>query len=262
MPLNDTRRVRYYRRLAATGVSFLVFGFAGGIAGLTVLPLVQLWPGTRAQRRSRTRRVVSRFFRFFVRMMQAFGIMTLTVEGQERLGRRGQLVLLNHPSLIDIVVLIALVPEATTVVKGSLCRHPATRVAIRGAEYVGNDDAPTMVAEVCAALRDGQTVIMMPEGTRTDPTKPLHFHRGASRIAVEAAEVVTLATLRVVPTTLTKSEAWYQIPSRPFEMTLSVGDDVPLSEYREGVQAPIASRRLNDYLLGHFQAELDDDGRT
>jgi len=74
------------------------------------------------------------------------------------------------------------------------------------------------------------------------------FHRGAAAIAVRGARVVTPVYISVDPTTLTKADRWYHVPDRRVRMHLRVGDDIDVAGFRDGVPAPIASRRLNEHL--------------
>lgn len=246
----------YYWRLTATAVCFTLFGLGGLVVGMILLPLVRIFPASRERKRARARRIMQGSQRLFVKVMYAFGILTYEFVGVERLGRPGQLILANHPSLIDVVFLIGFTPRAGCVVKQGLWRNPMTRAAVTLAEYISNDSTATMIEAATQALRDGQTIIMFPEGTRTTPNQPFVFHRSAANISLRAATFVTPVYIRCVPTTLTKAEPWYRIPARRFHMSLIVGQDLDLSPYRGMGALPTASRALNDYLQQHFATQL------
>src|SRR5690606_19317359 len=214
----------YWWRLIATALSFSLFGIGGVLLRIVVFPLLALLPGDALVRRTRARAVVSRTFYWFVQFMFRSGVLTYEVEGAERLGRPGQMVIANHPSLIDVVVLIAFIRDANCVVKQSLWDNPSMRGPIRAAGYISNSGSLDMLDEAAGALQEGQTLIVFPEGTRTTPGQPPEFHRGAAAIAVRGASVVTPVVISVTPTTLTKAEPWYGIPSRRFHFRLRVGE--------------------------------------
>jgi len=246
----------YYWRLVATGLSFAIFGVGGLVMGAIILPLQRLLPGGIEARRSRARRAVQAGMRAFVAVMRTLGVLTYEARGIERLGRPAQLIVANHPSLIDVVFLIAFAPRATCVVKEALWRNPVTRAAVLEAGYVSNAPTDRMIADACAALRGGQSVIIFPEGTRTTPGRPMQFHRGAAAIAVHAAHVITPVFVRCTPTTLSKNEPWYRIPKRRVRFSLQVGPDIDPAPFRDAAPAPLASRALNEHLLSVFSAEL------
>jgi 1-acyl-sn-glycerol-3-phosphate acyltransferase len=113
-----------------------------------------------------------------------------------------------------------------------------------------------MIVAAAGALRDGQPLIFFPEGTRTRPGQPMVFHRSGANIALRAAASVTPVYIRVEPTTLTKAEPWHRIPPRRPHFTLVVGEDLDLQPYR-AAPLPVASRKLNERLQAHFEAELE-----
>src|SRR5690606_17622653 len=222
-------------RLIATALSFALFGLGGLFLRLVVFPLSALLPGDARVRRRRARATTSRLFWLFVQFMYRSGVLTYEVEGAERLGRPGQMVVANHPSLIDVVVMISVIPDANCVVKQSLWDNPFTRGPIRAAQYISNSGSMDMLEEAVQALREGQTLIVFPEGTRTTPGQPPVFHRGAAAIALRGAQVITPVIISVEPTTLTKAEPWYSVPSRRFHFHLRVGEDIDPQSFADGV---------------------------
>ncbi|MBU3055176.1 lysophospholipid acyltransferase family protein [Pseudomonas indica] len=261
-PLKPRANAPYLWRLIATGLSFALFGIGGLCLRVLVFPLLALLPGDTLTHRRRARATVSRLFWLFVQFMYRSGVLTYEVEGVERLGRPGQMIIANHPSLIDVVVLIAFIRDANCVVKQSLWDNPCMRGPIRAAQYISNSGSMDMLDEAADALREGQTLIVFPEGTRTTPGKAPEFHRGAAAIALRGARLVTPVVISVEPTTLTKAEPWYRIPSRRFHFRLRVGEDIDPQAFAAQGSAPIASRKLNDYLHQHFMKELALDERT
>ncbi|MDU4249655.1 lysophospholipid acyltransferase family protein [Pseudomonas sp.] len=249
-------------RLFATGLCFALFGIGGLLLRVLVFPLLALLPGDALRCRTRARQTVSRLFWLFVQIMQRSGVLTFEVAGVERLGRPGQMVIANHPSLIDVVFLIGLIRDANCVVKQSLFANPFTRGPVTAAQYISNNGSMDMFDEAVEALQRGQTLIVFPEGTRTTPGAAPQFHRGAASIALRGASVITPVTITVTPTTLTKAEPWYSIPARRVHFRLCVGDDIDPREFASQGPAPAASRRLNAFLHQHFIKELARDERS
>ncbi|HEY7638500.1 MAG TPA: lysophospholipid acyltransferase family protein [Steroidobacteraceae bacterium] len=252
----ERRRDAYVWRLLMTGTSFVLFGIGAMVVGVVLLPLVRIIPAARARKRERARTVMRRALRLFVGVMHRLGVLTYEFRGRERLGRPGQLIVANHPSLIDVVFLLAFVPGAGCVVKAGLWRNPLTRGAVTLVEFIRNDSTADMIAAAAGALQAGQALIFFPEGTRTRPRQPLAFHRSGANIALRAAASVTPVYIRVEPTTLTKAEPWHRIPPRRPHFALIVGEDLDLRAYR-GAPLPLASRELNERLQEQFEAQRE-----
>lgn len=251
----NRRRDAWAWRFVATALSFALFGVGGLLLRALVLPVVLHWPGEATARQRRARRTVGMAFWLHSRFMVRTGVVSMTFEGLERLGKPGQMIVANHPSLIDVVFLLGHVPNANCVVKHSLWKNPYMRGPVSVARYISNDGSAEMLDRAAAVLRDGQTLIIFPEGTRTTPGQDPVFHRGASAIAVRGATIVTPVFITVEPTTLTKADPWYRVPYRRVAMRFRVGDDIAVDTFSKDTPAPIASRRLNAHLHALYARE-------
>ena len=255
-PVVNRRRDFWLWRLFATGASFVAFGVGGLILRALILPLFALLPGGKPSLRRRSRAAISFAFHLLVQFMYRTRVLDFRIEGTERLGRPGQIIIANHPSLIDVVFLISLIRDANCVVKASLWDNPFMHGAVRAAQYISNNGSPDMLEDAANVLREGQTLVMFPEGTRTTPGQPPVFHRGAAAIALRGARTITPVYITVKPTTLTKAEPWYHIPWRRVVVHLRVGDDIDPATFKNAPM-PIASRKLNQHLHHLFLEGLD-----
>jgi len=251
----NRRRDAWAWRFIGTALSFALFGIGGLLLRGIVLPVVLRWPGEASVRRRRARRTVGRAFWLHSRFMCRMGVVDLHFEGCERLGKPGQMIVANHPSLIDVVYLLGHVPDANCIVKHSLWKNPYMRGPVTVAQYISNDGSAEMLERAAGVLREGQTLIVFPEGTRTTPGQDPVFHRGAAAIAVRGARIVTPVYITVEPTTLTKADRWYHVPDRRVHVRIRVGDDLDVRAFSEGTPAPIASRRLNEHLHSLYARE-------
>ncbi|HKE96982.1 MAG TPA: lysophospholipid acyltransferase family protein [Povalibacter sp.] len=248
----------FYWRFVGTAISFAAFGLGALLLSLTVLPALRLLPAQRCQRASRS--VLQRAMRTFLGVMRGLGVLTCEFRDTERLGQPGQLVIANHPTLIDAVFLIACTPQAVCVAKHAMFRSWLTRSVVAAAGYISNELTADMIEGAAAALSAGQCLIMFPEATRTRVGEPLVFQRGAANVGIRSATRVTPVYIRCDPITLTKGEPWYRIPLRRPHFSLSVGDDYALAEYRAMQSIPLGSRAFNAHIQANFEGELQRTG--
>ena len=242
-------------RIAATGLSFALFGIGGIVLRVVVFPLLTLC--VRAPARERTARAVIRCsFRAFVGVMRLLGVLCYEFNGREKLARSGQLILANHPTLIDTVFLMAFVRNADCIVKGALWSNPVTGGPVRAAGYVRNDDGAQLVDDCLASLHAGGNLIVFPEGTRTVPGTAATLKRGAANIAVRGAQAVTPVIIRCDPPTLGKGDRWWHVPPRQARFRIDVMDDIDMDRFTgAGISDSIAARRLTEYLQHYFMKE-------
>lgn len=252
----------YAWRWLATALSFALFGAGGLLLRLLAFPILSVLPGDAISKRRRSRALVSWTFQRFIQFMFRSGVLTYEIVGAERLGRPGQMVIANHPSLLDVVFLIAAMRDANCIVKQSLWNNPSMRGPIRAAQYISNDGSMDMFDIASDALRGGQSLIVFPEGTRTTPGQLPKFHRGAAAIALRGAKLITPVVICVNPTTLTKAEPWYRIATRRVQFHIKVGDDINPQDFRDMGPPPLASRQLNKHLHQYFTKELAIDEQS
>jgi 1-acyl-sn-glycerol-3-phosphate acyltransferase len=250
--------VNYGWRLLITGACFLAVSLVALAVSLTVFPTLRLLSGNARLGEQRVRWTISKLFGLLLGLLRTAGVMRLETSGLERLREASAvLVLANHPSYIDVAVLLSAMPGATCVVKTDLWRNPFFAGVVSAAGYVRNSD-PEQVIQACRrALAAGDAVIVFPEGTRSRPNAPLRFLRGAAHIALGAGRPIVPVLLHCDPPTLTKGSRWYQIPSRAFRFRVSVREELQPAQLADLCQPPvIAARRLTHALESYFSEEL------
>lgn len=256
-PLGWWRRLRLSRtwRVPATGLGFALFGMGGVFMSLTVFPLLYFIPFKPAWRERCTRRVIAWTFRNYVWLLRWLGLISYEFHNIEPLRNPGQLIIANHPSLLDVVFLLGLT-NASCVVKGSLWRNPFTAMPVRTANYISNSD-PALFQRCLETLQRGQSLIIFPEGTRTKPGQPLSFHRGPSNVALSAGVAITPVVIRCEPAALLKHQQWYEISDQPPHYTIRVMPAFATAGFMpEGTLQSMAARQLTRELVGYFTRQL------
>ena len=243
-------------RWLGTALSFAVFGVGGVIFGGIVLPLYHVLPGDKAKKKYQSRKIIHYSFKFFIGLMKYIGVLSYEVIGIEKLNKPGQLVLANHPSLLDIVFLISLIRNADCVVKAKLLANPAMWGPIMGTGYIANSLPEGVIEQAGQSMAAGSSLIVFPEGTRTTPNEALSCQRGAANIAVRTRRNITAITIRCEPTTLTKADKWYNIPPRKMHFTIQVKDEIAIDQFLSKPSPSSAARQLTKYLQNYFTKEL------
>lgn len=254
---NLVSKIAYYWRVLATGFCFATFGLGGVIVPLLVQPILWVLPLGRKRKDRVGKWVIHKLFRAFVELMRFSGIMTYDITGIDKLNKPGQLILANHPTLVDVVLLIAFTKNADCVVKASLKRlNPFTAMAISLAGYIANDDQPELALEAAnASFKRGNSLVVFPESTRTTPGKALLMKRGAANIALKTDCTIRPVLIYCDPITLTKQLKWYQVPESPFHIRILVQEPLDISQYKI-VSGPKAARQLTAFLEEYFTKEL------
>jgi len=244
-------------RLTGTAACFLLFGLGGMVLRWAVFPLLRVTVGAPERQQRAARRIIQLAFRAFVGVMTHIGVIRVELQGAERLKQPGALVLANHPSLIDVVFLMAFTGNANCIVKAALLRNPFTRAPVQMAGFLRNSEGPGLVDDAVASLQRGSSLIVFPEGTRTPACGEMHLLRGAARIAVRARHDVTPVIIHCKPPFLAKQAPWWHAPDRRVQIRIEVCDDILIGPIIERAgNEPQAARELTRNLHHLFTQEL------
>ncbi len=246
-------------RILATGIAFATFMLGGLALALTAFPLLRLWPGTDEAKGRRIRQLIRISFAAFLKFTTGLGIMGAPqVEGVARVLKAGPcLIIANHPTLIDVVLLVSLVQDGNCVVKRALWDHFFLGGVVRAAEYIPNDDGPRLLEGCKEGFRKGRPLLIFPEGTRS-PENGLHpFNRGAAQIALRAGVPIVPAVITCTPPTLMKHRRWYEVPERAFQLTLKFHPGMGLpDEVLQKPELPQQVRALTRHCEAFFRREV------
>lgn len=245
-------------RFICTGLAFASLGLGGVAMAVTIFPVVTLLTHDPVVRQRRVQGCVRASFRLYVLMLRTLGVLSLNVGGREELtSSRGKLIVANHPSLLDVVLLMSLIPRVQCVVKHELWHNPFLGPVVRAAGYIRNDTPAEELIAVCAeTLREGNNLVIFPEGTRSVPGQPVRLQRGFANIATLIGADILAVTILCEPPTLRKGEPWYRIPAVRPTFSISAGDVISVRRSKSTEERPMAARRLVAALETYYSERL------
>lgn len=250
----DSRRrpIEKLVRTAGTGGAFVVFGIGALVLACLFIPLLGLMRGGR--RDLLTQRLIHAAHAHYLRIGGLVGLWSVEVDGAEHLERaQGALIVANHPTLLDVVLLLSRLPQAACVVKRGAWRNPFFALLVRAADYLPNDSGEALVERCAERLRSGRNVILFPEGSRS-PAVGLHpFHRGAAHVLLRSECKLVPVTIQCKPPALKKGQPWWALPNERLRFRLSVGEPLGRAAFGvEGMARPAAARRVTEQLEEYF----------
>ena len=165
--------------------AYVFFGTGAVILAIFVFPFIRLFASRKDKDFGITARAyVSHTFRWFLRILAFFGGSRLQVDDRKSYRNfHGKIIIANHPSILDFVYIMSLVPNSTCIVRGSLTKTPLAGV-IKQAYITNSTDFDELCIECKKVTDKGCNVIIFPEGTRTPRHGKNNYKKGAARIAL------------------------------------------------------------------------------
>jgi 1-acyl-sn-glycerol-3-phosphate acyltransferase len=247
------------RRIFATGVCFLLFGFGGLFLGVILLPLLTFTLKDKKQRELKVQKIIQQSFWAFCETMRLTGCIDYKIEGSEKLkADKNTLIVANHPSLIDYVLLTSQLRQCDCLVKEALWHNPFLKGVVSAAGYISNSDPETLLNECESKLNDGRVLLIFPEGTRTQKGVAPKLQRGAAQIAIKTKTDIRVVHITVTPSFLTKQAKWYQVPDTKPLFFVRVKDKIAIADFIDENKPSLAVRKLNRDLSGKLFPETEN----
>lgn len=248
-----------FLKILASGIGFSSVGIGGVLFSLVGVPILWTLPGGKAALQRRTRAVFHGYFRALVWFLSAARIYDLRAELPPREELNGTLILATHPGYLDVVMALGTIPQLTCIVKPGVWKNPGFGWAVRAAGYIPTLTPESVLEAGAAALQRGETLILFPEGTRTEPGQPYHFQRGAAHLALRSGAPVVAVAVSCEPPLLAKGHRWYHMPR--LSCDYQVRAFARLGPYGPGVlNASQAARDLTEELETRFNQEIHGSG--
>lgn len=229
-------------RSALCALFFLMFGIGGLLFSLILLLPVPA-------RLARTMMWLQ--FRLFVWGAGATRLFVVDASPSDRERFRsfkGAVVVSNHVSLIDFVILVSMVRDAVCVTKGAVGRNPFMRVIARKMLIV-NDGPDAVLRRSSGLLADGANVVVFPEGTRTPEDSSSHvFRRGAAHLSLRTGAPIETVRISCNPPVLGKRQPWWDVGDRTIRYTFRYAGRIDPEAVRSGGYAALrnAAKSLTD----------------
>jgi 1-acyl-sn-glycerol-3-phosphate acyltransferase len=192
-------------------------------------------------------------FRLYLGLMRLTGLARFDLSALDRLREdRGVIIIANHRSLIDAVLMLSRLPRVTCISKAALWNSLMLGGGMRLAGYIRNDSAHALIRTATAALRRGEPLLVFPEGTRGTAYPIGQFKSGVAMMAKATGASVQTVFLESNTTYLHKGRPALRKPAFPliyrarlgrrFEATDDVQDFV--TELEAYFRAELESPRL------------------
>jgi 1-acyl-sn-glycerol-3-phosphate acyltransferase len=192
-------------------------------------------------------------------MMRCIGIVEFEAPEKDFFGNlQSKIIVANHPSLLDIVMIISLIPNADVIVSGHLSKTIIGGVVKR--LYILNTlNFEEMIAACKESLAKGNCLVIFPEGTRTRRNEMMRLKKGATRISLlTGAEIVAAFIGGTDKYGLGKKDPYCAFNhTEKYIYRITFQKIISPGQYA-GMEAQRAVRRMNAQILEVFQNPKQD----
>lgn len=136
---------------------------------------------------------------------------------------RGLIVVSNHPSMLDALILVARLPRSACIMKADLARNVFLGAGARLARYIRNDSAEGLVRCAVDDLKAGGQLVVFPEGTRTVTHPVNRFRSGVALLSKRADVPIQTVFIDTDSPYLGKGWPLWKLPPLPIVFRVRLG---------------------------------------
>lgn len=167
---------------------------------------------------------------------------------KNRLLSEPALIIANHPSLLDALLLLALIPNTICVMKSSLLDNPLLGASAKLAGFIRNSDPFDMIAHGKEAIEERANLLIFPEGTRTSQLQRVNqLNQSVALLASKLNLPIRSYIISYDQCFLGKIKKHYSMPKLPMTITVKPG-----KVFYSNHDAELLTRDIEDY----FNSEI------
>ncbi len=244
-------------------IAIICFGLGAVLLAIFVFPFIRLFTLHKKDFGIIARAYVSHTFRVFLGNLDICKTSLLKVEDKQAFRNiHSKIIIANHPSLLDFVYIMSLVPNSTCIVRGGLT-HTPLRWVIKQAYITNTTDFNDVLVE-CKKLTDkGCNVIIFPEGTRSPRIGRNNYKKGAARIALYCGcDVQPMFIGGSDKYGLGKHDPlWSYNHVEPYLYDIKMLPVIPIAQFKE-LAEPIAAKHLTEEMEKVIRSAGDEYTKT
>lgn len=210
-------------------IDMIIFAIGALFIGCILFPVMSLFLDEKS-RRKKFASIIHKSWKLFSGIMEKSGLIKVEILG-ELSDIRGKVVAASHPSLIDIVLLIGLMPDSLCLAKKELLKNPVMRNIVKSLYIINDVDPEIFKKSAVEALNDGYNIIIFPTGTRTLPNQEMKIRKGASQIAIASGVDIVPVKIEADYPFLIKNHFPLDAGEKTVNYKLSVMPEIKISEF-------------------------------
>jgi 1-acyl-sn-glycerol-3-phosphate acyltransferase len=194
------------------------------------------------------RRLIAFGFTTYLWFLRIFCFVRLDCSALDTIRQQPSLIVIaNHPSLLDAVILLSKLPRAACVMKAVLRSNPLFASMARLSGYISNEDPMKLIKQSCDELASGRQLLIFPEGTRTVKPPINSFGQMTALIASRSNSVIQTVFIDYSTLYLGKSGSLFQKPTLPLVIKVRLGD-----QFESSGSSSMMTERLESYYRESF----------
>lgn len=213
-------------RSIITIISFLLFGIGALFIRYCIFPL--------QKNRLDNYETLQRSWDFLINLLQKLRILKLQITDLDKIRNiRNSIIVSTHPSFLDIVILMSIIPHSTCFVAERLANNPFLKGMVKLLFIIEGQSIDDMLKKTCNKFDENLNVIIFPMGIRHRKNEYPKIRRGTAFIAHKTGKNIVMLNLETSFDFLQINQPFYDAGSEPVIYSLEYLGDINTEDYKK-----------------------------
>lgn len=169
---------------------------------------------------------------FLIYIIQKTGIINIKTDDFEKIKNiKNSIIVSTHPSFIDIVILMSIIPNSTCFVAEKLAHNPFLKGIVKYLFIIEGQSQEKWLSESCQKLHEGFNVIIFPMGRRHKRNETPRIRRGAALLAQKSKKNIVLLNIETSCDFLQGNQPIYDTGDKSVVYTLEYIGQIDTNDY-------------------------------
>ena len=201
---------------------FGLFGFGALFIRFVVFPIQNIFIKKSENKKYKFLETIQKSWIFIIWFLKFFKIIEVEINELEKLKNlKNKIIVSTHPSFIDIVLLMSIIPHSTCFVADKLAKNPFFRGLVDLLFVLKTQDYDKWLNESCNFLNNDINIIIFPMGSRHKINEKPKIRRGTALLALKSMKDIVILNTRTNFDFLQKNQPIYQAGLKPVKFTIS-----------------------------------------
>ena len=248
--------MKKYLRSLAIVYSFAFFGIGSFILGNVIFCWIRLTCKDSGVRLEKYSDCIFFTWKFFISMVERLKIFKVNVKDIERIrGIKNSVIVASHPSFVDVVILMSIIPRTTCYVAEKLTRNPMMKNVVGAFFLPAGQPLGVFEKDAKAILDKGYNILIFPTGTRHKRNEHPKVRKGASLIAIDSKRDIYPVKVTTSEDFLQTNQPFYKAGNEVVQYDIELKEVIKTNDYIEKYDDEVTlkkelSKRISEELFG------------
>ncbi len=183
-------------------------------------------------------------WKLYVKILNVLNVVNVQSNDFEKLRNiKNSIIVSTHPTFIDVILLISIIPYTTCFVAKKLAKNPFFKGMVKSLFIIQDDNTEVWVKNAEKYLNSGFNVLIFPMGKRHNKDEFPKIRRSSAYLSEQTGKNISIIKITTDRDVFSHDVPIYKIGTKPARYKIEYLDEIDIEKWREKFPDPVDLRR-------------------